>query len=324
MITSEIHTTNTLSDNVDDLYLETHLLPGVEIKIKDGDLILTENCAKMLGDSISFDTLDFIFTIKYQKCDNGNDGMILTGSSKISNYEIVNKILIKVRSFNSDGSIYKDHTCMCLVGTGCEPFLMEFCQNLIFSRNLHLNIEIIYKTIEELPDFKYGDLKLEFNDGSCLFLYKNFISQNSTIIREMLKDKINEQDIVVLKIDEPSCEDFKEMLYYIYSPTRSIGNSFTRIAKISVKYKVTSLCHKLSIYLAEIEGCKWIDKIEKAIQLELYEAVVMLSKAALYTGIWDTMIYQSFDPVKHFGDEIYQKLIKPSIENAKKNEWTLF
>uniref|UniRef100_A0A0K0E700 BTB domain-containing protein n=1 Tax=Strongyloides stercoralis TaxID=6248 RepID=A0A0K0E700_STRER len=324
MITSESHSINTFSDNLADLYLETHLLPGVDITFKDGDLILTENCGKMVKNSISFDTIDFIFKIKYQKCDNGNDGMILTGISKISNYEIVSKIFIKVRSFNNDGSIYKDHACICHVGTGCQPFLMEFCQSLLEGRNLHLNIEIIHKNIEVLPDFKYGDLKLEFNDDSYLFLYRNFISQNSIVIREMLKDKMKEQDIVVLKIDEPSCKEFKEMLYHIYLPNRIVRKSFTNIAKISVKYKVLSLSHKLSIQLANVEGYKWVEKIDKALQLDLKEAVVILLKSAVYTGIWDTMIYQGFDPIKHFGNEVYHELIKPNIENIKKNEWMLF
>uniref|UniRef100_A0A0N5B6S2 BTB domain-containing protein n=1 Tax=Strongyloides papillosus TaxID=174720 RepID=A0A0N5B6S2_STREA len=324
MLTSKTGTLNSLTDDMEHLHLERHFFPGVKITLKDSDLILTEDCGTISENSILFDTIDCLFTIKYQKCDNGNDGMVIMSASKMENYEIVNKILIKVRSFNNDGSIYKDHACICHVGTRCEPFLMEFCKTLLHSRNIDLNIEIIYKNIEVLPDLKYGDLKLQFNDGSSLLLYKSFISQHSIVLRETLKEKMNEEEIFVLMIDNCSCEDFKEMLYYLYLPSRIIGHSFIKIAEIAVKFKVPYLLHKCSLHLSRLEGYKWTEKIDKALQLHLYEAVDILSMTAFRTGIWDTMIFNGFDPINHFGEEVYERLIKPSIEKAQKNDWMLF
>uniref|UniRef100_A0A0N4ZZ73 BTB domain-containing protein n=1 Tax=Parastrongyloides trichosuri TaxID=131310 RepID=A0A0N4ZZ73_PARTI len=286
----------------------------MKIVIKDDNFVITENCKIRVKESVSFYTPDSLITLKYEECeDEGDEGLLLLSKSRNENQEIVNKILIIVRTYNKDGTIYKEHSCMSYIGTRCAPFLMQFGRKLLNNKSIVLNITIIHKDIQMLPEFKYGDLRLDFNDGECLYIYKNFIAKVSLVFDEMLKGQMKSNDLIVMKIDECPSYIFKEALYQLLCRERPIWESFTYVAFVAVKYDIPFLRHKLSLHVAGFDGYKWIQKMNSAISLDLKEAVIMLSKMASRTGLWDSLLSKGLQPTEAFGDEIYDKFIKPYI-----------
>uniref|UniRef100_A0A0N4ZU10 BTB domain-containing protein n=1 Tax=Parastrongyloides trichosuri TaxID=131310 RepID=A0A0N4ZU10_PARTI len=295
--------------------LNDSLLRKIKFQIKNDNILISKMFTEAVGNKIIINCCDGTFFFKESEEKSGKKILELSAETNSGNKEIVFKVLIKLKTFNSNGSIYKNYACMTHIGTRCLPFPLIFGNELQMSKTFMIDVEVLHKEIEILPSFSTGDLKLKFDNGAILSVYKCFMAKISPIFKEALEGKMKQKEIYTLRIENCPVEAFKETLYHIICRNRPIWVSFTQVAFVSVKFKIPLLLKKLSIHLANYKEISWCEKVNQALALGLSDAITILVKDAYCSGLWDDLIYNGMQPKELFGADIYRNIVKPNIKN---------
>lgn len=139
----------------------------------------------------------------------------------------------------------------------------------------HIRIEIryIHQLYEKLPEFKNGDLKLNFPNAEPLFVHSKLVALISSVIcgfyfckiskincftAKKLLDKYSEDEIksgeqLELIIDKCSREAFLEALYQIYLMSRPLWADFRSLTEACVAYDIQVVKRKLANHLIHFD-----------------------------------------------------------------------
>uniref|UniRef100_A0AC34QMX0 Major facilitator superfamily (MFS) profile domain-containing protein n=1 Tax=Panagrolaimus sp. JU765 TaxID=591449 RepID=A0AC34QMX0_9BILA len=187
----------------------------------------------------------------------------------------------------------------------------------------HIRIEIrfIHQLYEKLPEFKSGDLKLNFPNGEPLFVHAGLLALMSPIISRQLLDKYSVEEIksgeqLELTIDKCSRDAFLEALYQIYLVSRPLWADFRALTEASVAYDIQVVREKLASHLIHFD-MPLFKKLKEALKLKLHEAAKDVAFTLGVSGIWADAVARGMDPIAAYGEQDYIKVICPAILQAK-------